>query len=154
MTTAEEINSWTDDSAESSLIELKIAAGEELTPWERAELEETKDRGATLRMRYGVHTTLEEAADELIFGSLREITSREAKSDILTPWKLKNRLSKEVYNVTGTPQPSIRNGMFHRALNRSRPWLNSRDGVAQTAAKQDHSIAMTHYITSSDLSHE
>lgn len=97
------------------------------------------------RVRYGTNLVLEEEANEIIFGHLRGISSREEKSDILTPWKEKNRLSKEVYNVTGFPQPSIRNGMFHRTLNRARPWLNSRDGIAQTASRQDHSIAMKHF---------
>jgi hypothetical protein len=97
------------------------------------------------RIRYGTNLVLEEEADRIIFGHLREISSREEKSDILTPWKLKNRLSKEVYNASGFPQPSIRNGMFNRVLNRARPWLNSRDGIAQTASRQDHSIAMKHF---------
>lgn len=117
--------------------------------WEQvdqeAAVEETEKRYGSGRIRYGTHLALEEAADEIIFGHLRGITSRDEKADILTPWKLKNRLSKEVYNITGSPQPSIRNGMFHRALNRSRPWLNSRDGIAQTASRQDHSIAMRHF---------
>jgi hypothetical protein len=109
--------------------------------------EESQERSGLShgRVRYGTHLALEEAANEIIFGHLREITSREEKADILTPWKEKNRLSKEVYNVTGFPQPSIRNGMFHRTLNRAMPWLNSRDGVAQTASRQDHSIAMRHF---------
>lgn len=97
------------------------------------------------RVRYGTNLVLEEEANEIIFGHLRGISSREEKSDVLTPWKEKNRLSKEVYNVTGFPQPSIRNGMFHRTLNRAKPWLNSRDGIAQTASRQDHSIAMKHF---------
>jgi hypothetical protein len=117
--------------------------------WEQvdqeAASEETRRLHGTGRVRYGTHLALEEAANEIIFGHLREISSREEKSDVLTPWKEKNRLSKEVYNVTGFPQPSIRNGMFHRTLNRSRPWLNSRDGIAQTASRQDHSIAMRHF---------
>lgn len=122
--------------------------------WEQvddeAENEETRRLYGTGRIRYGTNLVLEEEADEIIFGHLRGISSREAKSDILTPWKLKNRLSKEVYNVTGVPQPSIRSGMYHRTLNRARPWLNSRDGIAQSASHQDHSIAMKHFSTGPD----
>jgi hypothetical protein len=114
---------------------------------QEAEIEEQQRNSAfnNGRVRYGTNLVLEEEANEIIFGHLRGISSREEKSDILTPWKEKNRLSKEVYNVTGFPQPSIRNGMFHRTLNRARPWLNSRDGIAQTASRQDHSIAMKHF---------
>ena len=125
-----------------------MTAVDDSSVWEDAysgALEEQDQDHRLGRVRYGTNLVLEEEADAIIFGHLREISSREEKSDVLTPWKLKNRLSKEVYNVTGFPQPSIRNGMFHRALNRSRPWLNSRDGVAQTASRQDHSIAMKHF---------
>jgi len=117
--------------------------------WEQLDQEAASEESQRLygtgRIRYGTHLALEEAANAIIFGHLRGISSREEKSDILTPWKEKNRLAKEVYNVTGFPQPSIRNGMFHRRLNRARPWLNSRDGIAQTASRQDHSIAMKHF---------
>lgn len=117
---------------------------EDSSVWEDAQ-EDREQEHRLGRIRYGTNLVLEEEADAIIFGHLRGISSREEKSDVLTPWKLKNRLAKEVYNVTGIPQPSIRNGMFHRALNRARPWLNSRDGIAQTASRQDHSIAMKHF---------
>lgn len=125
-----------------------MTAVDDSSVWEDAytgSLEEQEEERRLGRIRYGTHLALEEAANEIIFGHLRGITSREEKADILTPWKEKNRLSKEVYNVTGFPQPSIRNGMFHRTLNRAKPWLNSRDGWAQTASRQDHSIAMKHF---------
>lgn len=97
------------------------------------------------RVRYGVNPTLEEAADELIFGQLREITSREEKSDVLTPWKIKNRIGHEVYNASGFPDPSIRQGMYGRVLNRAKPNLNSRDGLARSAARSEHTIALKWY---------
>lgn len=97
------------------------------------------------RVLYGMHAQLEEAADALIFGHLRTITSRSDKADVLTPWKIKNRIGKEVYSASGFPEPSIRNGMFHRCLNRAKPGLNSRDGLARAAAKSEHSIAMKHF---------
>lgn len=125
-----------------------MTAVDDSSVWEDAcsDALEDQDQDHRLgRVRYGTNLVLEEEANEIIFGHLRGISSREEKSDILTPWKEKNRLSKEVYNVTGFPQPSIRNGMFHRTLNRARPWLNSRDGIAQTASRQDHSIAMKHF---------
>lgn len=125
-----------------------MTAVDDSSVWEDAYTDALEDQGRENRLgrvRYGTNLVLEEEADAIIFGHLREISSREEKSDVLTPWKLKNRLSKEVYNVTGFPQPSIRNGMFHRTLNRAKPWLNSRDGIAQTASRQDHSIAMKHF---------
>lgn len=82
-------------------------------------------------IRYGVHRTLEDEANRLIRESLAGVTSQSAKSDILTPWKEQDRLSREVYNGTGFPDPAIRQGMFHRAYNSAYPHLNSRDGIAR-----------------------
>lgn len=94
------------------------------------------------RVRYGTNLVLEEEANAILFAHLREITSREEKSDILTPWKEKNRIGHEVYTAMGFPDPSIRQGMYGRVLNRAKPYLNSRDGIARAAAKQEQSIAM------------
>jgi hypothetical protein len=118
----------------------------EVSIWAAIEEQNERDekRGSG-RIRYGVHATLEEVADELIFGQLRTITSREEKSDVLTPWKEKNRISHETYNYTGFPESSIRQGMFHRVLNRARPYLNSRDGLARNASSQENSIAMKYF---------
>jgi hypothetical protein len=124
--------------------------GEGLSFWEQIEQNEDIAQmldatGVGRRIRYGVHTTLEEAADDLIFGSLKKITSREEKSDILTPWKEKNRIGHEVYSFTGSPEPSIRQGMYNRSLNRAKPYLNSRDGLARNASSQENSIAMKYF---------
>jgi hypothetical protein len=81
-------------------------------------------------MRHGVAPELEAIADALIKQSLVGITKYSDKSDILTPWKYHMRRSREVLTNTGTADPSIRNGMYHRALNQTRPWLNSREGNA------------------------
>lgn len=81
-------------------------------------------------IRYGIHAPLEAAADELLRRSMAGITSMNAKSDILTPWKQRDRLSKEVFTTDGTPDPAIRRGMYHRAANSRDAHLNSRDGVA------------------------
>lgn len=94
------------------------------------------------RVRYGTNLVLEEEANAILFPHLRSITSREEKSDILTPWKEKNRISHEVYTAAGFPDPSIRRGMYGRVLNRAKPYLNSRDGIAQSAAKQEQTIAL------------
>jgi hypothetical protein len=56
------------------------------------------------------------------------VTSRMAKSDILTPWKLEDRMEREILTSTGVADPAVRRGMFHRAWNPARPDLNSRDG--------------------------
>lgn len=97
------------------------------------------------RVRYGMNLVLEEEANAILFAHLRGITSREEKSDVLTPWKEKNRVGHEVYTAAGFPDPSIRRGMYGRVLNRAKPYLNSRDGIAQSAAKQEKTIAMTSF---------
>jgi hypothetical protein len=79
-------------------------------------------------VHYGIHAAMEAEADAIIFGSLRGVTSQEAKSDILTPWKEYSRRSKEVMSSTGVVDPSIRRGIYHRKANPQHPHLNSRDG--------------------------
>lgn len=86
---------------------------------------------STLPFRSGVNVTLEEVADELLRQSLVGVTSHEAKRDVLTPWKKRDRRRREVFNSTGVADPSIRKGMYHRSANPDYPELNSRDGVAQ-----------------------
>lgn len=81
-------------------------------------------------VRNGVHLPLERAADELIMNSLRGVTSQSAKSDILTPWKMQDRLSREVFNVNGTAEPHTRRGMYHRVANPTRMHLNSRECIS------------------------
>lgn len=81
------------------------------------------------RVKSGINELLEAEADALIFGSLKDVTSREAKSDILTPWKEKNRKSREILSRTGHPiDGSLRRGMFHRSYNPVQTHLNSYDG--------------------------
>lgn len=76
--------------------------------------------------------SLEDAADALIKESLKGVFSHKEKSDILTPWKSSDRHRREVYVSVGFPDASVRKGMFHRVANRSRPDLNSRDGLARS----------------------
>lgn len=83
------------------------------------------------RQHFGVHRSLEDEADRLIKESLRGVTSHKAKSDILTPWKEAERHRREVYTTAGVPDESVRKGMFGRVANRTRPDLNSRDGLAR-----------------------
>lgn len=85
----------------------------------------------SMRIRCGVHVPLEQAADEMLRQSLLGVRSREEKSDILTPWKEHHRRSIEVYSNSGFPDESIRQGMFKRERNRTRPELNSCDGVVR-----------------------
>lgn len=82
-------------------------------------------------VRHGVNSVLEGEADELIRKSLEGVTSMEAKRDILTPWKQKDRLDREVYSSAGVPDESTRKGMYHRAWNSEQQHLNSRDGLAR-----------------------
>lgn len=85
-------------------------------------------RGSQMRLRFGTCAELEEAATRLIHDSLIGVTSREAKSDILTPWKQEDRWNHEVYPASGIADPAVRRGQFSRAWNSRRPHLNSRDG--------------------------
>jgi hypothetical protein len=82
------------------------------------------------KVHSGIHPTLEQAANELIFGSIKGITSQSAKADILTPWKEQDRRNREVLTASGAPDASIRRGMYHRAANKALPHLNSREGIA------------------------
>jgi hypothetical protein len=81
-----------------------------------------------MRMHYGVHVGLEEAADELLRQQVAALP-RSQKMDLLTPWKERDRLSREVYNSEGVPDPALRRGMYHRAWNPKHPHLNSRDAI-------------------------
>lgn len=81
--------------------------------------------------RRGVHPQLEAQADRLIRESLKGVTKHSEKSDILTPWKEQDRRNREVYVESGTPDPTARRGMFHRAWNSARPDLNSREGMSR-----------------------
>lgn len=90
-----------------------------------------------MRLRFGTCRELESQADELIRESLRGVTSREAKSDILTEWKQQDRLDHEVYTSTGTADPAVRRGMFGRTWNSKYPHLNSRDGHYPVRRAQD-----------------
>lgn len=76
----------------------------------------------------GIHAPLEDLANEIIFGSLKGVTSQRAKSDILTPWKEQDRRSREVLASGGVVDPAIRRGMYHRVANPRAPHLNSREG--------------------------
>lgn len=87
------------------------------------------------QLRSGVHQQLEDEAWAIIAESLKGVTSQEAKKDILTPWKEKDRLSREVYNANGAPDASLRKGMYIRAYNPSKPGLNSIDCPARIRHK-------------------
>jgi hypothetical protein len=82
-------------------------------------------------IRRGTHRHLEAAADAILKESLKGVTKHSEKSDILTPWKDKDRRNREVYVASGTPDPSSRRGLFHRAWNSEREDLNSRDGMVR-----------------------
>jgi len=84
----------------------------------------------TMPIRRGVHGPLEDAANAILKTALSGETRRSAKSDVLTEWKAHDRRKREIYVVSGTPDPSVRRGDFHRAANTSKPELNSREGHA------------------------
>lgn len=96
-------------------------------------------------LRTGVHKELESVADEILRQHLSGITKHSDKADILTPWKEQSRRSREVYVTDGTPDGSVRRGIFHRGWNSSSPHLNSVEGfspakhVGREAAHRDRS---------------
>jgi hypothetical protein len=90
-----------------------------------------------MRLRNGTCKELEAQADELIRRSLEGVTSRAAKSDILTPWKQQDRWDHEVYTGSGFADPAVRKGQFSRAWNSKYPHLNSREGHYPVRRAQD-----------------
>jgi len=112
----------------------------------------TSDKPREPRIRYGVHEEMEAIANELIFGSLKDVTSREEKSDILTPWKEKNRKSREILSRTGHPiDGALRRGMYHRKYNPRQTHLNSYDGhtrpIKMDARWDDENADSTPYVS-------
>lgn len=91
-----------------------------------------------MRIRRGVHLPLEEEADRLIKESLVDTTRHADKADILTPWKLRDRLSREVYVASGTPEAHLRQGRFGRVYNPRQPHLNSQDGTTGAGRTPRH----------------
>jgi hypothetical protein len=82
-------------------------------------------------VRYGTCAQLEEMATQMILDSLEGVTSRDAKSDILTPWKEKHRALHEIKTRSGAPvDPQVLRGQFTKAYNPEKPHLNSREGAA------------------------
>lgn len=95
-----------------------------------------RPRGMTLRT--GVHKEMEEAANELLRQHLSGITKHSDKSDILTPWKEQARRSREVYSSTGTPDGSVRRGIFGRSLNSQHGHLNSVEAMKPPKMDKAH----------------
>lgn len=93
----------------------------------------TQPERKNMRMRYGVHRVLEDAADAIIYAEVRKI-KRHSENDILTPWKEKDRRRHEIYVPGGVPDAANRLGIYHRSTNPGRPELNSREGVARSGA--------------------
>lgn len=94
----------------------------------------------TERVHYGVHMDLEAAADELLRDALADLP-RGMKMDVLTPWKLRDRLGREVYTSEGVPDPAVRKGIFGRAWNAASAHLNSRDGTTSRRARTEENPA-------------
>lgn len=84
------------------------------------------------KMHYGVHRALEREADRLVRKSL-ENAKRPSDIDVMTEWKTADRRRREIKVASGTPDAAIRQGMFHRAANRTRLDLNARDGIARSS---------------------
>lgn len=92
-------------------------------------------------MRYGVHPVLEAEADRLIRESLHGVTRHSEKADVITDFKKKKIRGREVYVESGTPEPSIRRGMFHRRANTVQTHLNSRDGIASAERRPNSNLS-------------
>jgi len=81
-------------------------------------------------VKTGVDDELEQAADALLWDSLKGVTKFSEKADILTPWKAKDRKNHEVLTPSGLAQTHHRQGTYGRRDNRGDPSLNSREGLA------------------------
>jgi hypothetical protein len=81
-------------------------------------------------LRTGVHQPLEDEADAMLKLDLAKTSSVRDRGDILTPSKEALRRRREVLVASGTPDPSVRQGIYGRALNRVQTHLNSREGGA------------------------
>lgn len=92
-------------------------------------------------LRTGVHREMEDAANELLRQQLSGITKHSDKADILTPWKETARKSREVYVSSGTPDASLRRGIFTRSWNSSSHHLNSVEGFAPPKVSNHHDDA-------------
>lgn len=79
-------------------------------------------------MRFGLHRTLEDEANLLLRQGA--ITHPTDPTLILTPAKEALRKRKEIFVASGTPDPSVRRGVYGRSINSSLSHLNSRDGLA------------------------
>lgn len=91
------------------------------------------------RVHSGVHKELEAAADELLRQAVADLP-RSEKMDILTPWKERDRLSREVYTSDGVPDPAVRLGMYNRSWNPGAAHLNSRDGHVRARRTEESSV--------------
>jgi len=94
------------------------------------------------RVHYGVHAELEAAADEILRQAVATVP-RSQKMDVLTPWKERDRLSKEVYTAEGVPDPAVRSGMYNRVWNPRNTHLNSRDGHTQARRTDEISVYLS-----------
>ena len=86
-------------------------------------------------LRHGVHQQLEDEADAILKRDLSKTTSVRDKSDILTPAKQALRRRREVLVASGTPDSSVRQGIYGRSLNRVQTHLNSRDSGSMAAKR-------------------
>lgn len=84
-----------------------------------------------MAMRFGAHDLLEAEANRMLRESLKGVTSFSEKKDILTPWKEGQAKRREVFVPSGTPDATVRRGMFKREANRGAPHLNARDGIGR-----------------------
>jgi hypothetical protein len=105
------------------------------------ELQRFSDGQSLGRLRYGRWDDVESLADEMIRLSLVGVTKYSEKADILTNWKLAMRQRREVLMASGTPDASIRRGMYKRCANSANKELNSRMGI--TRARNSSSASYT-----------
>jgi len=95
---------------------------------------------ASMPLRRGLCASLEAESNRLIKESLVGVTKHSDKADILTQWKEQERYRREVYVASGTPDPSVRLGMFGRVLNPTRPELNCLGGETEVVVRDRGSV--------------
>lgn len=99
-------------------------------------------------IRQGVHKPLEDLATQMILDDFRrrKITRHADKKDILTPWKQQARYRREVYPESGVADATIRKGIYHRAANRDKPELNSREGFSRPRSNREYSQGLAEHV--------
>lgn len=82
-----------------------------------------RDRTLLDSLQPGVRSDLEEKANAILREGRRGVTALSEKKDYLTDEQLALRQAREVLNINGHPDPSIKQGLYRRTYS---PMIGSR----------------------------